>query len=130
MLRVVTALAALSANFMMMGMQFDALIALVLLLEDLVMMSMQYDTWIALMRRVVDGALVALRQVHVLGVLHGDVRLDNFVAVPVGEGRWRVVVLDFDRAYLGAGVEALREERAQLRRLLGLPCGVQFTGQP
>jgi predicted Ser/Thr protein kinase len=80
-----------------------------------------------------DGAVAALQQVHALGVMHGDVRLENFVAVPLGtqgEHRWRVVVLDFDRAYLGAGVEALREERAQLRRLLGLPCGMQRTGQP
>jgi predicted Ser/Thr protein kinase len=71
-----------------------------------------------------DGAVAALRQVHALGVLHGDVRLENFVAVPVGaegEVRWRVVVLDFDRAYLSASSDALRKERAELRRRLGAP---------
>lgn len=71
-----------------------------------------------------EGAVAALRQVHTLGVLHGDVRLENFVAVPVGaegEVRWRVVVLDFDRAYLSASSDALRKERAELRRRLGAP---------
>ena len=48
----------LSADFMLMGMKYDARIALVVLLADLVVMMMQYDARIARQRREVDSAIV------------------------------------------------------------------------
>jgi tRNA A-37 threonylcarbamoyl transferase component Bud32 len=71
---------------------------------------------------VCSGARAALSRLHACGVLHGDVRLNNFMAVPtssVGNGsRWRVVVLDFDRAYLNASAADMRKEMSELKRQL------------
>jgi serine/threonine protein kinase len=71
---------------------------------------------------VCSGARAALSRLHARGVLHGDVRLENFVAVPsssAGSGsRWRVVVLDFDSACLNASAADMREEVVELKRQL------------
>jgi tRNA A-37 threonylcarbamoyl transferase component Bud32 len=71
---------------------------------------------------VCSGARAALSQLHAHGVLHGDVQLDNFMAVSTssaGNGSsWRVVVLDFDRAYLNASAADMRKEMAELKRQL------------
>ena len=76
-----------------------------------------------------EGALAALAQVHALGVLHGDVRLNHFIAVPAGSGCLRVVLLDFDRAHLGASSADMGKERAELRRLLRVRRAAQPAGQ-
>jgi len=64
-----------------------------------------------------NGMRTALRKLHEVGILHGDVRLSNFCIADDGH----VKVIDFDRAYdcgLAARAEAAKQEEQQLEGLL------------
>jgi serine/threonine protein kinase len=85
---------------------------------------------------VIKAAQRALSRVHRLGVLHGDISLENMMLVEAGEegsaankdgggGRVsaeesgpRVMIVDLGRSYAGASCEQLDKEMARLRRLL------------
>lgn len=79
---------------------------------------------------VMKAAQLALSRVHRLGVLHGDISLENMMLVDVGEEgstasrgsagepRPRVIIIDLGRSYVGASRERQAREMARLRWLL------------
>jgi serine/threonine protein kinase len=70
------------------------------------------------------AAMRTLQQVHSLGVLHGDIRLDHLLLQQqddesaAAEGRPLVILIDFGRASIDAPTEALLEEQQELQQLL------------
>lgn len=61
------------------------------------------------------AAVSALQQLHQLGMLHGDVRLENLV---VDQATGSVKVIDLGRSVLGASRKACAAEIAKLQQLL------------
>ena len=57
----------------------------------------------------------ALRRVHACGVMHGDLRLANFVWSASGG----IKLLDFGRAVVHASSDLLAEEEAELEAVFG-----------
>eukprot|EP01104_Vermistella_antarctica_P009497 TRINITY_DN2445_c0_g1_i2.p1 TRINITY_DN2445_c0_g1~~TRINITY_DN2445_c0_g1_i2.p1 ORF type:complete len:367 (-),score=43.04 TRINITY_DN2445_c0_g1_i2:1439-2386(-) len=70
------------------------------------------------LRECASGAVTALRRVHKLGVLHGDIRLSNFT---VDRGRVFVIDFGFSKVVEGddtAGLKKMRLEVKELQKLL------------
>ncbi len=74
-------------------------------------------------------ALDSLRAVHKCGVLHGDIRLSNFIVVnPQSAGTSEesqlkpVVILDFGRARIGGTAREYAQEEEELLELLQPGC--------
>ena len=65
-----------------------------------------------------DQALATLAAVHALGVLHGGVRLANFVALPDRKGVW---LLDFELSCSGNSEELVLERQSFVDLLNCLP---------
>jgi serine/threonine protein kinase len=67
-------------------------------------------------------ALDSLRAVHKCGVLHGDIRLPNFIVVEpqsAADSQLKpVVVIDFGRASIGGTAAEYAQEEEELRELL------------
>lgn len=66
-------------------------------------------------------ALLALRAVHAAGVLHGDVRLPNFIVRDDPGASPRVIILDFGQARIKVQEEEADEEVAELHDLFDKP---------
>lgn len=63
------------------------------------------------------AAVAALQQLHLQGVLHGDVRLENLVISPTTSC---VKLIDLGRAVPGGSQQACAAEMAHLHRLLSM----------
>lgn len=64
-------------------------------------------------------AMAALRQLHDVGVLHGDIRPEAFHwAGPAGQGELRII--DYDRAQVNAAPQLMHQEQVHFSALLEL----------
>lgn len=62
-----------------------------------------------------------LDQIHMLGVLHGDLHKRNILVTDDN----KIVIIDFDGAYLGAPVAELSAEHKYMAQLLSLKVATQ-----